>query len=655
MNIVEIDGEITIVLHTKEGTIEMKKLAIISDAWKRCVNYVWVHGCEKYIKEHNLDVEVDVFHSFGNLTKDESINAGEYNIINLPDLKKYDGIVLEIINIEMEDQYNKIVDKILESGTPAVSLLIKIPGMYRCGIDNYSSMSQLVEHLITEHGCKTLNFVGGPVENTENISRRHAYMEVLEKHDIPVEPERIYEGDYEVETGMKAFGYFKDKNLLADAFVCANENIAVGLCNQAMEAGFRVPEDFKITGFDDFDKASYFEPRITTVGYSRDDIAYEAMRLLDNIWHGKEVPEIVYSKAELIFQESCGCKNNNRKRRSDYIKNKIFADVRYKDLYNESMDMNRSLIGCDTYEQMGEYLAKCLQGLKCDEMYLVMNHDIVKSQTIDDIEDIEEERITEGYPDEMDVVFACKNGDTRCDIPIEKGKLLPDIWERKTGDTRLFVPLHLREREIGYYVLVNCNYMMENQFVFEPLSSFSKALEYLYNRIVLQRTNHKLSLLYIQDALTGLYNRTAYNQLFVPLYDKCMAAKEPLAIVFFDADHLKYVNDRFGHDMGNEVITGVAEGIKQSFPSRAAAMRYGGDEFVVLVPSCTEGEVDEIVEKFHENLKKTTASKHLPFEIEASAGYVIARDASKGIDEYINDADDKMYQEKKRRKAQRSS
>ena len=68
---------------------------------------------------------------------------------------------------------------------------------------------------------------------------------------------------------------------------------------------------------------------------------------------------------------------------------------------------------------------------------------------------------------------------------------------------------------------------------------------------MLQRTNHKLSLLYIQDALTGLYNRTAYNQLFVPLYDKCMAAKEPFAIVFFDADHLKYVNDRFGHDMGN--------------------------------------------------------------------------------------------------------
>ena len=56
---------------------------------------------------------------------------------------------------------------------------------------------------------------------------------------------------------------------------------------------------------------------------------------------------------------------------------------------------------------------------------------------------------------------------------------------------------------------------------------------------------------------------------------------------------------------------------------------------------------DEIVGKFHENLEKTTASKNLPFAIEASVGYVIARDASKGIDEYINDADDKMYQEKR--------
>ena len=633
----------------------MKKLAIIADAWKRYVNYAWVYGCEKYIVEHNLDVEVDVFHCFGNMSKDESNNIGEYNIINLPDLTEYDGIVVEIANIEMEDQYNKIVQKILDSGVPAVSLLIKIPGMYRAGIDNYKSMSQIVEHLISEHGCKTLNYVGGPVDNSENNSRQRAYEDVLRKHGIKVEPERIYQVNYEVETGMKAFDYYYENNLIPDAFVCANENIAVGLCQKAIDKGYKIPEDFKITGFDDFDKASYFEPRITTVGYSKENIAYEAMKLLHRIWQGQEVPEIVYSKANLVFQDSCGCVNCNHKKRSDLIKSRIFYEVRQIDLYNETTDMNRSLINCDTYEQMAEYLLKCVVGLRCQEMYLVMNHDIIMSQGKDVTEEIHEENIVDGYAERMDVVIAYKKGEKQYNVSKKANELLPKIWKRQKGDTRVFVPLHMRDREVGYFVLVNCDYMMENQFIYETLTSFSKAFEYLYSRTILQRVNDKLSILYLLDSLTGLYNRTAYNQLIIPMYEKCMAEKEPLAVVFFDADHLKTVNDKYGHDMGNEIILGVADAIKKCFPFDSVAMRYGGDEFVVLVPSCVEADVEEMIDRFNQQIKDISAEKNLPFAIEASAGYVIARDRSKGIDEYINDADDMMYQEKKKRKAERLS
>ena len=134
-----------------------------------------------------------------------------------------------------------------------------------------------------------------------------------------------------------------------------------------------------------------------------------------------------------------------------------------------------------------------------------------------------------------------------------------------------------------------------------------------------------------------------------------MSEKEPLAVVFFDADHLKTVNDKYGHDMGNEIILGVADAIKKCFPFDSVAMRYGGDEFVVLVPSCVEADVEEMIDRFNQQIKDISAEKNLPFAIEASAGYVIARDHSKGIDEYINDADDMMYQEKKKRKAERLS
>ena len=80
-----------------------------------------------------------------------------------------------------------------------------------------------------------------------------------------LENDRIWNESYEVESGVRAFIHFQEKHLLPDAFVCANENIAVGLCHQAQQEGFKIPTDFCVTGFDNFDKASYYRPRITTV------------------------------------------------------------------------------------------------------------------------------------------------------------------------------------------------------------------------------------------------------------------------------------------------------------------------------------------------------------------------------------------------------
>ena len=132
---------------------------------------------------------------------------------------------------------------------------------------------------------------------------------MLREYGIKLEQKRIFQQDYEVYTGINAFDHFNSIGMIPDAFVCANENIAVGLCQRAIEAGYRVPDDFCITGFDDFDKASYFEPRITTISYSKIDVAYQAMGVLHRIWNGENVQKIVYSKAKPVFQESCGCNN----------------------------------------------------------------------------------------------------------------------------------------------------------------------------------------------------------------------------------------------------------------------------------------------------------------------------------------------------------
>lgn len=197
-----------------------RKIAIIADGWRRHITYVWIRGCRNYIKEHELDIEISVFHSFGNFSRDEKFNAGEYNIIHLPDLSQFDGIILEVTNMLNQKKRQQIIRIIQESGVPAVSLLEKIPGLYHAGLDNYATMEQMVEHLIVAHSCKTLNYVGGPAESQENLLRRQAYEDVLQRYGIPLENDRIWNESYEVESGVRAFIHFQEKHLLPDAFVC---------------------------------------------------------------------------------------------------------------------------------------------------------------------------------------------------------------------------------------------------------------------------------------------------------------------------------------------------------------------------------------------------------------------------------------------------
>ena len=104
---------------------------------------------------------------------------------------------------------------------------------------------------------------------SENHDRLQAYIDVLQQHGILVEDARILHRDYEVESGVWAFEQFQELEQKTEAYVCANENIAVGLCHRAQELGYKIPEDFFVTGFDDFSKASYYKPKITTVAHTQ--------------------------------------------------------------------------------------------------------------------------------------------------------------------------------------------------------------------------------------------------------------------------------------------------------------------------------------------------------------------------------------------------
>ena len=261
---------------------------------------------------------------------------------------------------------------------------------------------------------------------------------------------------------------------------------------------------FCVTGFDNFDKASYYRPRITTVSYEREVIAEAAMDLLVQIWGQNTTADCKTVPVQMLFQDSCGCKPEQVRSRSEYIEDRIFQEVREIDLHNEIMELKHNLIECEDYKQMAQYFTKCVCGLRCKGVRIWMNQDLVEESLSDSMG--EASYITDGYPDTMHVI---------CEKGMEQEYSL-----------YVYAPLHFREREVGYVVLADCDYMLENQFLFETMNTYLESLEYLYRKLRLRKANEKLSRLYVLDSLTGLYNRMAYQEFAEPLYEKCRLQKK---------------------------------------------------------------------------------------------------------------------------------
>nr|WP_294661817.1 GGDEF domain-containing protein [uncultured Blautia sp.] len=632
----------------------MKKIALITDGWKRYVTYAWVQGYRRYASQYHLDTDLYVFQSFGNFNTDEGYNSGEYNITRLPDLRTFDGIILDLSNVSDASLKESFLARVRESGVPAISLLEDLPGLYYSGLDNLTDFGILVEHLITEHGCRKLNYVGASPRNQENQKRLLAYRKTLEKHGILFEPERVIERSFEIKTGIRAFTEFQQKDLLPEAFVCASDNIAVGVCLAAREAGFSIPEDFLVTGFDNEDKASYCNPRITTADFSKTEIMYHAMELLVDIWNGQTDRRCTYTQAVHIFQESCRCVSECPPDRGQYIIKRILSEARQSDMQNWMIDLNRFLLDCTSYTDLTSHMQMWLHEHQFGNLYLLMNPDIFHLEKVDILPEIPDDIYRcVGYPDKMTVVHPVSDTEAVMQLSITDGHLLPDIT--RTGDQNIFVfaPLHFREREVGYVVLQNCDYLLDHQFLFKMLNSFRTALESLYNKLVLCKKNKQLSQLYIHDSLTGLYNRMAYENLALPLFQKYMQKKKHLGILFVDADHLKYINDNFGHDMGNLAIRSIASAIHKSCPVGSVCMRYGGDEFVCVIPDFDLPRMHRLEKTILHALEEISDVSRFPFPLEASIGSVIADDAVFSLNDYINLADQKMYASKKARKAAR--
>ncbi|MEN3930187.1 diguanylate cyclase [Microvirga sp. W0021] len=168
----------------------------------------------------------------------------------------------------------------------------------------------------------------------------------------------------------------------------------------------------------------------------------------------------------------------------------------------------------------------------------------------------------------------------------------------------------------------------------------------------------KLEKLSVTDGLTGLYNRRYFNKEIENEWRRALRSKAPLSMLMIDADNFKDLNDKFGHLMGDDVLTKIGEAI--SYCARRAgdlAIRYGGDEFAVLLPNSDSEKARIVADKIEKrlatlchDLNKRLQQDNNSVSISIGIGSLIPSDQETTHD-LIAMADEDLYRVKRNRKS----
>lgn len=167
------------------------------------------------------------------------------------------------------------------------------------------------------------------------------------------------------------------------------------------------------------------------------------------------------------------------------------------------------------------------------------------------------------------------------------------------------------------------------------------------NRQQLQAANKELQRLSSTDRLTGLFNRGHWEEMLRQEYARHRRYDRNAALVMFDIDHFKKINDSYGHQAGDAVIQATAELIRQSTRDADIAGRYGGEEFVVLLPDTDNGGAVT----FAERLRRSIEAHEVAYEgqcirFTVSLGIADLSQPTSGYAQLIERADNALYKSK---------
>ena len=565
-----------------------------------------------------------------------------------PEASVFDNVPFDVIDlllimdekIKSRTVSQKLIDNAKKAEVPVVVVDGDYEGTVKVKFDYQKGFERVVRHIIEHHKVRKPFMIAGLEGNPFSDERIGVFKKVLEENGIGFTPDMMAYGDFWAAPARNVMSEVIKSGDIPDAVICANDIMAINAMDVLVNAGIKVPDDVKVSGFDGIDEVSMCSPMLTTASCGSDVLAKAVTKCITDCLNG-HCPDEILIEPELITNGSCGCSNSvfcsSVMPSLNHFNNGFY---RYQDDIRVMYDIATAMQLSRTPKEAAGYVrSKKIKDIHCfvfSECFEKEN-DYFASPLLTS----KKEKFVlfyDSYKNEIDL------------RDVSKKDMKKFIYRAVRGGTPIIVnALDFRGKPIGYVCYTFDGYdFVEYAKTANVTNTLSMGLGGLIATQYQRYLSAQVEEMYRIDPLTGLYNRSGFKREYEKLCDSPEWIGKEITIIMADLDDLKYINDTFGHEAGDEAIALAAKALKYNCPEDSLCVRFGGDEmFSIMVGNKDENAIIAAIDDWIGG--RTLSGSGC--KVSMSCGgchYVFTEDFC--LSEALGAADEEMYINKRRRK-----
>ncbi len=566
--------------------------------------------------------KIIVFNSMRDLYDGDLNDKGSLSVFDAINYDALDALVILYESIFDKSVIHELTQKAKDHSVPAVIVHGECDGCYNIRKVTAEAYKEVLRHIIMTHKRTRPVFIAGYKGDADSEERIGCFKEILAESGTEYSDDMLYYGDYwDVPTRIAVQTILSSGKELPDAFICANDTMAMSVCEELELHGYKVPQDTIVSGFDGLLSAEYFIPRLTTCREELSDLARIVTDIINGATAGTLEPGSFYENYFPYIGESCGCGDD--------------SDIDYRErarqLYHQTQEMQRHEI------HIYSWVDTILESDNINSLSTALHDYILPNSSVCLRENFimaalgkSPESIKEKVYNELIVITSMEVDHTNgkqgrfpvTDMVPELDKWLDD----KT--VCILTPIYEGSEVCGYYALKTEDIADSARKLFRVSKTMNISFGSLLNRISKKNMQNSMKNARYIDSLTGLPNLVGLSKWFDDFSSSEKNHSRTLMVSLYFIPQYKYIYENYGIEDIEEAVKFVGDSLLLANKDNGYVARTATDEFVVINDVDDESKVsfviDNAVSVFFGIIEGYNKSSDKDYFLEVNCGCTVA-------------------------------